>query len=168
MSSGGYSGVTSGDQISLESLEARNTAIENEEMVATQLLIKEIESNGTKFTKEHMVFIIRDKTGEIMWLETGNSNAGLEHIISRHADDFKSKHNIAKDGIAKHLKNVFSEGTVIYSREIKKNNRRGLEKLYFYKDKYYLLSGVGTNGFIVSGYPIDKEVALKLKERYRK
>ena len=37
------------------------------------------------------MFIARDATGQIVWLETGNKLAGLEHIIARHAGDFKQE-----------------------------------------------------------------------------
>lgn len=168
MSSGRNSGVTNGGQMSFEQQEAQRIAAENEERVAAQLLISELESKGIKFTKENVVFITRDRTGQIVWLETGTVSAGLNHILSRHENDFKSKHNIGKDKIKGHLKNVFSNGVVMYSRITVKNGQKGLEKLYLYKGNYYLLSGVGTNGFIVSAYPIDSNTALKLNERYGK
>lgn len=168
MSSGRNSGVTYGDQTSFENQEAQSIAAENEEKVAAQLLINELERKGTKFTKEDIVFITRDKTGQIVWLEKGNASAGLNHILNRHENDFKTKHNVNKDKIEGHLKNVFSEGTVMYSRTTVKNGKKGFEKLYMYKGKHYLLSGVGTNGFIVSAYPIDSDVAIKLNERYKK
>ena len=44
---------------------------------------------------EDMVFITRDATGQVVWLESGNSGAGLEHILhgngttKGHAGDFK-------------------------------------------------------------------------------
>lgn len=41
-----------------------------------------------------------------------------------------------------------------------------LYNYYNYRGQYYLLTGVGTNGFIVTDYPIDKAVALKLIRRY--
>lgn len=63
---------------------------------------------------------------------------------------------------------VFSSGEIEYSRLVNKNGREGYEKLYRYKNQYYLLTGVGTNGFIVTSYPIDSASARKLKERYGK
>ena len=35
------------------------------------------------------------------------------------------------------------------------NGRKGLEKIYLYKGKYYTLGVIRTNGFIVSMYPLD-------------
>ena len=47
-------------------------------------------------------------------------------------------------------------------------NRDGIEKLYSHNGNYYLLTDIGTNGFIVSAYPIDEKEAIKLKEMYKK
>ena len=40
----------------------------------------------------------------------------MQHIISRHADDFQTKHGVAKAEIASHLETVFRQGKVEYSR----------------------------------------------------
>lgn len=132
-----------------------------------QTLISELESVGVKITKENIVFITKDATGQTVWLETGNSSAGLTHILQRHEKDFKEKHYVEANDIPNHLNKIFSYGKIEYSRPVIKNGREGYEKLIHYKDNYYLLSGIGTNGFIVSGYPIDKTTATKLKGRYK-
>lgn len=132
----------------------------------TQALIGELEKSGVKFTKEDVVFVTKDATGQTVWLEKGNSSAGLEHIINRHADDFQSKHGISPENIAQHIKNVFHSGKVEYNRITRENG--GYERLYNYKGKYYMISGIGENGFIVSAYPVSETQALKLIERYGK
>ena len=86
----------------------------------------------------------------------------------RHADDFHDKHNVSKENITDHLSNIISNGNIEYSRIIRRGNRDGIEKLYSHKGKYYLLTGTGTNGFIVSAYPKREKEAIKLKERYKK
>lgn len=134
----------------------------------THNLIKELESNGVKFSKEDIVFITKDKTGQTIWLEKGNSAAGLEHIIQRHSRDFAEKHGINSANISTYLKQVFLNGKIEYARQTYKSGKTGYEKLYNYKGQYYLLTGVGTNGFIVTAYPIDEAAALKLKGRYGK
>lgn len=133
---------------------------------ATDELIAGLEKSGVKFTKENIVFITKDATGQTVWLETGNHSTGMQHIISRHADDFQTKHDIAKSNIANHLEAVFSYGKVEYIRITPKTG--GYERLYNHNGKYYLLSGVGKNGYIVSAYPISEQEALKLIERYGK
>lgn len=134
----------------------------------TQSLIKELEKSGVKLTKENVVFATKDATGQTVWLEKGNKAAGLEHIIQRHSRDFTEKHGTNSDNISTYLKRVFSNGKVEYARQTYKNGKMGYEKLYNYNGQYYLLTGVGTNGFIVTAYPIDEAVALKLKGRYGK
>lgn len=131
-------------------------------------LIAQLKMRGTKISEQDVVFATRDRSNQIIWLEKGNSFAGLEHIIQRHENDFKQKHKINQEKISKHLKVVFSSGEIEYSRLVNKNGREGYEKLYRYKNQYYLLTGVGTNGFIVTSYPIDSASARKLKERYGK
>lgn len=68
--------------------------------------------------------------------------------------------------IASHLETVFCYGKVEYSRVTHGNG--GYERLYNYNGKYYLLSGVGKNGYIVSAYPIGAKETLKLIGRYGK
>ena len=48
-----------------------------------------------------------------------------------------------------HLKRVVSKGTVKLP-----NGRVGYEKIYSYRGKYYTLGAIGTNGYIVSMYPV--------------
>lgn len=133
---------------------------------ATADLIAGLEKSGVKFTKENIVFITKDGTEQTVWLETGSQSTGMQHIISRHADDFQTKHGIAKTEIASHLETVFRQGKVEYSRVKPENG--GYERLYSHNGKYYLLSGVGTNGYIVSAYPIGEKEALTLIGRYGK
>lgn len=114
------------------------------------------------------MFITKDRTGQTVWLEKGNTSTGLQHIVTRHAKDFQEKHGIAKSQISDHLNNVFSTGNIEYSRITNRNGRKGYERLYSYKGKYYLQTGVGTNGYIVSAYPISSAEAIKLIERYKK
>ena len=129
-------------------------------------LIAELEKSGIKFTKENIVFITKDGTGQTVWLETGSTSTGLQHIISRHGNDFQAKHGIKSSEIANHLETIFQNEKIEYNRVTRNNG--GYERLYSYNGKYYILSGVGENGYIVSAYPIGENEALKLIERYGK
>ena len=127
----------------------------------TNKLIKELEISGVKFSKEDIVFITKDKTGQTIWLENGNSSAGLEHIINGngrslgHAKDFEKAFGVSKAEIPNYLNKVISNGSVI-SNELKDiNGRSGFERIYYFNKKYYVLTGIGTNGFIVTAYPIE-------------
>lgn len=134
---------------------------------SNEALVKQLEQSGVKSSKKDMVFVTKDKTGQVVWLEKGNASSGLQHIESRHANDFQSKHGVSKSQISNHLNDIFTSGKVEYSRITQKNGRPGYERLYSHNGKYYLLTGVGTNGYIVSAYPINKDIAIKLIERYK-
>lgn len=51
-----------------------------------EALVAELERNGVKFTRKDMLFVTRDKTGQIVWLEKGNAGSGMGHIKSRGHD----------------------------------------------------------------------------------
>lgn len=40
-----------------------------------------------------------------------------------------------------------------------------VEKLFMYKDQYYFLAGIGTNGFIISVYPLSDKEVERLRRR---
>lgn len=54
-------------------------------------LIAAVQENGDSITPENVVLIARDKNNKIVWIETGNSSAGLNHIIDRHGSEFNGK-----------------------------------------------------------------------------
>ncbi len=46
-------------------------------------LIEELRQSDAKFSREKMIFVTRDATGQIVWLEEGNKAAGLNHLKAR-------------------------------------------------------------------------------------
>lgn len=106
------------------------------------------------------MFITKDGTGQTVWLETGSSSAGLKHILDGdgktpdHASDFEKAFGISRERVSEFLYKVFSEGTVVSNTIKIRNCREGYERVYSYGGKYYVVSGIGTNGFIVSAYPV--------------
>lgn len=161
----GYHGGFGGTKGSASSKPADNEG-KSTNIPSEQALVAELEKKGIKCTKQDIVFITKDGTGQTVWLEKGNSSAGLEHIEMRHAGDFLSKHGVEKEKIPEHLKTIFQNGKVEYSRVTDRNG--GYERLYSSQGRFYLLSGVGENGFIVSAYPIDETDAHRLIRRYKK
>lgn len=123
-------------------------------------LIADLEKRGVKFTKENIVFITKDRTGQTVWLETGSTSAGLKHILDGngispgHASDFEKSFGVSRERIPEFLYKVVSEGTVISNTIKIRNCREGYERVYSYGGKYYVVSGIGKNGFIVSAYPV--------------
>ena len=138
------------------------------ELLTKDEMLKQLIVAKVKFNADDVLFVTNDKSGQLIWLEKGNDNAGLNHILKKHSDDFFAKHNVSKDNIASHINEIVTNGNIEYARVTKRGNRKGIEKLYSHNGKYYLLTGAGTNGFMVSAYPIKEKEAIKLKARYNK
>ena len=51
-------------------------------------LLDELTANGVKFTPENVIATTRNFIGKVVFLETGNSKAGLQHIIKEHGSQF--------------------------------------------------------------------------------
>lgn len=119
-------------------------------------LLEELRQSGAKFNADEIVFIVKDESGQLIWLETGNDMAGLTHIINRHAIDYTSAFGIADSGIAEFLEKVVSSGHIISSTTVVRNGKTGYQKIYDYKGTHCIISGIGDNGFIVSAYPGEK------------
>ena len=127
-------------------------------------LKKELRNSNIKFNEKDMVFITRDKTGQIVWLENGNSSAGLKHILDGkagspgHAKDFEKAFGVKRNDVGSYLKKVIQNGTVISNKIVSiGSGRQGYERVYEYKGNYYTMTGIGTNGFIISAYPVRKD-----------
>ncbi|WP_276908234.1 hypothetical protein [Peptoniphilus duerdenii] len=112
-------------------------------------LMDELRRSGVKFNEKDVVMITKTKKNELVWLEKGNEIKGLKHIIDGHEKDFKNKFGVSKENIPSAIKDIFENGTEISS----KRKNKGIEKVYLYKGEYIVITGVGTNGFIVSVYP---------------
>lgn len=112
-------------------------------------LMYELRESGVKFKEEDVVMITKTNRNELVWLEKGDNTKGLEHILQRHEKDLDRKFGLKKEDIPSFVKDVFTNGIEL-SRKFKNG---GFQKEYLYKGKYIVISGVGTNGFIVSIYP---------------
>lgn len=64
--------------------------------------------------------------------------------------------NISKNQIPNFLKNVMANAKIVSSKTKIINGKQGYERKYEYNNKYIIVSGIGTNGFIVSAYPREK------------
>ena len=78
---------------------------------------------------------------------------GLKHTVKKHGSQFKNALGISEDKIASTIANVISKenyvwGTIDYVNGIKRIN-----KYYKYNDTYYIFTGFGDNGFIITSHP---------------
>lgn len=125
------------------------------EHLIIESLVAELIRDKVKFNRTDMVFITRDKTGQVIWLEKGNNLAGLTHLNERgHIKDLSDKFGVAEKDVPKLIRNIVRDGTVISSRLVKRHGRDGYERRYEYQGKQVVLAAIGTNGFLVSIYPI--------------
>ena len=87
-----------------------------------KLLIDDLRTSGIKFTEEDMLFVTKDKTDPIMWLEKGNDGAGLKYLLDGdgrrpgHTDDFWRAFGVTRKEIPEFLKEVISQGEVISNK----------------------------------------------------
>lgn len=118
-------------------------------------LIRQLQQTGASFTREDIVFITKDSTGQIVWLEIGNETAGLTHIIERHLDDFTRSLGLSKEDLPGFLKDVVSNGSVVSNMPSKGGT--GFNRVYDFDGSYYTVTAIGNNGFIVTAFPNPKE-----------
>ncbi len=155
-------GTSGNPQGSLEENTLAAISAENErrlkELASSQMieesLVAELTRTGIKFNRKDMLFVTRDKTGQIVWLEKGSPGTGMGHIKSRgHDEQLAKAFGIPKAEVESYLRTIVSKGTVEKNVLKPIGNRMGYERVYFYEGRYCVVTGIGTNGFIVSAYP---------------
>ena len=124
--------------------------------------VKVVIATFTNNKDEDVLFVTKDKMGQLVWLEKGNKSAGLEHILygdgrSRgHASDFKKALGLESSQLSGYLQKVITYGSIVSNTIKPVGNIMGFEKVYSYEGNYYIVIGIGTNGFILSAYPRKK------------
>ena len=74
-----------------------------------ELLLIELTKKGVRHTAENITHIARAPNGAIVFLESGNARAGLQHILTRHGDDFV-RAGIPRDRIADYVFRAATQG----------------------------------------------------------
>ena len=105
---------------------------------------------GTRITPENVVDI-RSINGRTVWLETGNSRAGLQHIVDGHAGDFASR-GVTQAQIPDLIFDAMQNGRVVGSTGSGRNVR-SIYEVDFGGTTQRVAIGVGDNGFIVTAHP---------------
>ncbi len=106
----------------------------------------ELASSGVKYNPDDVIAVTKTADGKLLWLEQGNTKSGLTHILERHADDFASQ---GIDDIPQLLNDVLKNTPIKTG-----SNSKGLFADYVLNGNTYRVA-YGTNGYIVSFYPID-------------
>lgn len=112
-------------------------------------LISELFKSGAKFNTNDIVDISKNELGKIIFLENGNSKAGLLHILTEHADDFV-KSGIKKDDIAKVVMDAVTTGKQVGTT----GKSRPVYEVMYNGFKKNIAVDVSNNGFVVGANPV--------------
>ena len=116
-------------------------------------LLGELATKGVKHTPEKVVWIGRDASGKVVFLETGSASGGLQHIVDGKAAQFAAR-GVAKEQIPDLISKAITEGKVVGQVGSGKNVRNVYELTYGGKPQRVVV-GVSENGYIVNAHPGD-------------
>ena len=117
---------------------------------AGRSLIDEVIANGEKISPDEVLLITEDPQGKIVWLETGNSSSGFQHIIEKHGSQFNSR-GISDKDIPDYILEAVYQGSIVGTRG-KKDPRTIYEFVYNGKKRRIAIQ-VSENGYIVGANP---------------
>lgn len=151
-------GSTFSGQMSVEQYKYSEKIEEIKRKLLEEELFNILESQNADIVVKESIFIVKDKDGQLVWIDSGNSNAGMKHIIDRHSIDFYCKYGIKKSELPEFLRTLVEKGEITDSKKTQLGNGHfRIDKIYKYKNKYVVVGGLGDNGFLVTAYPYGKE-----------
>jgi hypothetical protein len=103
-----------------------------------------------KHTPEKIVKIAKQADGKIVFLEEGNTKAGLQHILEEHSSDFADQ-GIEAEQIPDAIITALTEGKIIGYQGRKKT--RIIYEVNFNSKTHYIAVTVSDNGYIVGANP---------------
>ncbi|MDO4604566.1 MAG: hypothetical protein Q4B23_01145 [Helcococcus sp.] len=115
-------------------------------------LMEELRNSGVKFTEEDVIAITKQANGKIVWLERGNIEVGLEHIVYEHGEDF-NKIGIQKNKIPHFIIKAVTDGKVVGKQGKYNNKPRIVYELEYEGEIKKVAISIGANGFIVGANP---------------
>lgn len=119
-------------------------------------ILKEMEEEGIKFSKEKILFAVKLENRKIIYLEIGDSQSGMIHILERHGDDFAkafADQNVTKDNLQQFLCDTISKGKLVSSYRRDVNGKEGYCNVYYYKGHHTVVFSIASNGFIIESRP---------------
>ena len=111
-----------------------------------QNLLDELAESGVKYNPEDVIAVTKTVDGKLVWLEKGNEQSGLKHIVNSHVINFSDR---GITDIPAFLNRVVSTNPIKTG-----SNAKGLFAEYVVNGNKYRVA-YGTNGYIVSFYPVD-------------
>ncbi|NVJ60931.1 MAG: RHS repeat protein, partial [Gammaproteobacteria bacterium] len=144
----GWKKVPNSNRAASSTLHARH--VDELALLNRQKLLDELSQKGIKHSPENIVDIRKTQDGKIVFLETGNKQAGLEHILVRHEQDFANV-GIHADQIPEAVMTAVTQGKVIGYQG--KNQGRTIYETLFNDTRHQISVTVSDNGFIVGANP---------------
>lgn len=114
-------------------------------------LLQELVNAGIKHSPEKIVAIRKDRSGKVIFLESGNSKAGLSHITTGHGSDFM------KAGIAEEEIVAFVMEAAINGEQVAMQGTRPVFRVLFKEKMRFVAVQIGTNGYIVGANPVSSK-----------
>ena len=113
-------------------------------------ILAEMKQEGTKFSKDKIVFAARLENGNRIFLETG----AVDHIIIRHASQFEKTFGVkTRADITNTLCETISKGKLVKASVKTVNGKLYYSNKYYYRGKYSVVYGISDNGYIETAYP---------------
>ncbi|SEU13754.1 DUF637 domain-containing protein, partial [Pseudomonas graminis] len=113
-------------------------------------LLDELTANGVKFTPENIIATTRNSSGKVVFLESGNSKAGLQHIIEEHGGQF-AQMGVSEAQIPGVVMKAVSEGKLVGYQG--SGSGRPIYELNINGQPQRIAVTVGDNGFVVGANP---------------
>ncbi|MFM0288003.1 hemagglutinin repeat-containing protein [Paraburkholderia megapolitana] len=124
-------------------------------VVVIQADLDTLAANGVKFTPKNVIATGTAADGQVVFLETGSSSAGLQHIIEEHGVDFTNK-GIAQSDIPSVVMDAVTQGKLVGT-----NGSAPVYEITYNGTPKYVSVGVSSNGFIVRANPVSTWKPLK-------
>jgi len=113
-------------------------------------LLEELAANGVKHDPEKAVLIGKDGDGKIVFLESGNVKAGLQHVMD-HADQFADV-GVPREKVGQFVFDAATTGKIVGYQG--KGTGRPIYEFMFEGKPFKVAVTVGSNGFIVGANPV--------------
>jgi len=122
-------------------------------------LIAELQQKNIKHTPDEIIWIGRDAEGKVVWLETGDRDRGMTHILLEHGEDFIQR-SIKKFQIIELIELAISAGIVIG----KQGRDRLIFEIEFQGMRQFVSISIGNNGYIVGANPTERRLIRKFSQ----
>ena len=115
--------------------------------------VSEMAANGIKFSESDLIATGRNSSGQVVFLESGNTKAGLRHIVDAHGGDF-AKIGVPEAKIPGVVMNAVTSGRVVGYQGA--GTGRPVYQIDLNGQSQKIAVTTGNNGFIVGANPAGK------------